>query len=193
VSEHHFVIGSTPAGVLVRLRALELTDIDRCLKWINDPVLRQTIAATYPMSRYAEEKWLARLSDTKPVMGNPTDMVFAIVVEDQHVGTAGIHSISMVHRHAITGMMIGEATWRGKGVGPTAKKLVIDYAFEELNLERLQSIVIEGNIASIKMQERHGYQLVGRLPKWNFKDGQWKDDFIYVLDREHWRKSQSSS
>lgn len=183
-----FLEGQTPSGERVALRALDEGDIDRCLKWINDPELRPVLLATFPISAGAERQWLE--SVTQPVGANPENLVFAIVVDGQHVGNAGIHRISSVHRHAITGLMIGEKEFRGRKIGPTAKRLLIRYAFTELNLETLRADVFEGNAPSIRMQEACGYTLAGRLPRWVFKDGRWKDILLYVLSREDWLRGE---
>jgi len=48
----------TLEGKLVRLRPIELDDLERHVTWINDPEVTRFIAARYPISRASEERWL---------------------------------------------------------------------------------------------------------------------------------------
>lgn len=182
-----FLAGQTPDGTKVILRPLSLEDKDRCSKWINDPTLRPFLAPIiFPISYEAEEKWLEAV--IRPPGNNPEDIFWAICTEAAHIGVVSLNEISLVHRHAVTGMFIAEEGLRGKGIGPTAKKLVIQYAFDELNLEYLQAEVLETNDASRLMQAKCGYKQVGCIPHWYFKDGRYQDLIIYHLSRVKWKR-----
>lgn len=179
-----FLDGVTPNGERVVLRPVDMDDLDLCLQWYNDPELRSVMGASLPMSRSAEREWLERV--TKHQGQSPEHLVFMIVFDRQPVGTIGLHEINLVHRRAVIGIRIGEKDYRGRKIGRTAQELIIRYAFNELNLLRLRANIYEGNVPSIRIHEACGYRLAGRLPHWHFKDGQWKDDLIYVLSRDDW-------
>lgn len=184
-----FLLGKTVDSTKVTLRPLSLQDKDRCSKWINDPSLRPYLPPIlYPMSYEAEEKWLEAI--TKPLGQNPEDIFWAICTETDHIGVISLNNISLVHRHAITGMFIGEKNLRGKGIGPAAKEMVITYAFDELNLEHLRAEVLSTNQPSRSMQDKCGYEEVGCIPKWYFKAGKHQDLIIYYLSRAKWRELQ---
>ena len=64
-----------------------------------------------------------------------------------------------------------------------------DYAFNELELNKLYVITNEDNFASIRLQEKFGYQLEGRFrAEYITKDGKFKDRLYYGLLKEDWNK-----
>jgi len=48
--------GNVLEGRLVRLRALERSDVERAYTWVNDREVTQYLLLRYPMSRSQEEK-----------------------------------------------------------------------------------------------------------------------------------------
>ncbi len=57
----------------------------------------------------------------------------------------GIHRINWKDRTATTGAVIGEKAYWDKGYGSEAKMLVLDYAFNMLNLRKICSQVLAFN------------------------------------------------
>jgi len=100
----------------------------------------------------------------------------------------GLHRINYLNQNASTGAAIGEKKYWSKGYGTAAKMLLLKWAFLELNLRAVQSSVFAFNERSAHYNGKCGYQEVGRLPKWRFRDGQWHDEIIMVVTREDFLK-----
>ena len=69
-------------GNLVRLRALELSDLERVYSWINDREVTRYIAARYPMSRAARSSyssWSCCSAGHRSLPGATTGRAAAIV------------------------------------------------------------------------------------------------------------------
>ncbi|MDK2885542.1 MAG: hypothetical protein PWP54_100 [Thermosipho sp. (in: thermotogales)] len=73
---------------------------------------------------------------------------------------------------------------RNKGKGKKILNLAIDFAFKELNLERITAEVYEYNEKSIRLLEKFGFQLEGRIRKGKYHDGKYHDILIYGLMKE---------
>ena len=74
-----------------------------------------------------------------------------------------------------------------KGIGTRAKKEICNYGFENLGLNKLYFITNEDNYASIRVNEKCGFVLEGRMRKeYLTKDGEWKDRLYYGLLKEEW-------
>jgi len=73
---------------------------------------------------------------------------------------------------------------RGKGKGKEILQLAIDFAFNELNLERITAEVYEYNERSIKILEKFGFKLEGRIRKGKYHNGNYYDILIYGLLKE---------
>lgn len=183
------LVGRTPGGLEVVLRRLHQDDLDLCGQWINQPAMRQVLRVDYPVSHKEEQLWIDRVTGPLPL--NPTELALGISVQGQLVGSVGLHDISGRHRHAMIGILIGDQTWRGQGIGLMAYQLLHDYAFGELNLEALQAQVYGQNQASQRLHRRAGYSQVGCIPRWYFKAGDYQDLLIYHLFRTTWQASNA--
>jgi len=136
-----------------------------------------------PKTEEDEIKWIESLS------GSDTKIIFMIVIEDgTPIGTMGIHDINYKDSWCTTSAMIGEKKYWGKGYGTEAKKLLLEYIFNELNLNKVCSDVIAFNKRSRKYLEKTGYVEEGCRRKHIFKDGKHHDLILFAIFREDWRK-----
>ena len=58
---------------------------------------------------------------------------------------------------------------------------MIQYAFSELKLHRIQASTGSGNPDSFRVMERLGMRREARLREKEFRDGAWIDELIYGL------------
>ncbi|MEK7135410.1 MAG: GNAT family protein [Patescibacteria group bacterium] len=178
-------------GKKVNLRPVMKADLPLITRWINDPEVRYFLANVVPQSLEDEEAWLAGLSKKKD-----THVVFVIEKADgQPIGVMGLHGIHHVDRTATTGSFIGEKEYWGKGLGTEAKFLLLDYAFDTLNLRKICSEALAFNERSIRYSLRCGYKEEGRLKDHIFRNGKFHDKVLLAVFREDfvpiWEKHQS--
>jgi len=75
------------------------------------------------------------------------------------VGTAGLFQIAHAYGTAEFGIAIGER--RGQGLGTEATRLVLDFAFNVLQLRNVLLETLEWNVAGLTAYERAGFRRVG--------------------------------
>jgi RimJ/RimL family protein N-acetyltransferase len=82
------------------------------------------------------------------------------------------------------------ARYHGHGYGSEAFGEKIRFAFEDLDLRRLENGFFKGNSASLVMQQRFGYKIEGekRQAYRCMADGELKDECITGLLRDEWKK-----
>ncbi|MDR0749252.1 MAG: GNAT family N-acetyltransferase [Tannerellaceae bacterium] len=68
-----------------------------------------------------------------------------------------------------------------------ALKAVIDFGFNELDINRIEAEVMQGNIASEKLLEKQNFTKEGVLRKWMFWNGQHYDMTMYSLLKNEYR------
>jgi len=180
------LVGKTAKGQELVLRRYCPEDLDLVGSWINTPEMRSKLSVEYPISLKEEGTYLEKAM--APLGSNPTEIHLAICLEGAIIGGCGLHEISSKHRRAVVGLYIGNQELRGLGIGSEVYRLLAEFAFKEMNLESLRADVYEHNVASQRLHERMGFQLVGRIPKWFFREGEYRDVFIYYLSREMWLK-----
>ncbi len=144
----------------LRLRPLASGDLDALVRWRNDPIVRDHLVGhRMPVSRAMEQDWLDRA-----MRSNPHEVHFAIERQPgRFIGIASLRAIDWIVRHARLGMMIGEATDRGRGYGREALAQVLRFAFRDINLERVHLHVADFNTPALRLYRSAGFVQEGTL------------------------------
>jgi RimJ/RimL family protein N-acetyltransferase len=176
--QNPFLVGPT-----VYLRPLEPQDARAVTPWFNDAEVTRFMLRYRPMSVAEEEASLRRLAD------NPGDVHLGIALResDRLVGATGLHQVDVRNRHAAFGIVIGEKDFWGKGLGSEATRLMVRYAFGTLNLNRVWLEVYEYNPRAVRVYEKVGFRVQGRLRQDTFHDGRYWDTLVMGVLREEWR------
>ncbi|MHA1669941.1 MAG: GNAT family N-acetyltransferase [Promethearchaeota archaeon] len=108
--------------------------------------------------------------------------------DQKAIGDAGIFDINWFNRSAKMGLMIGEPDYWGHHVGTEATRILVTYAFNELNLNKLYGEIFSPNTGSIRCAEKNGFIQEGILKKDVYINGKYEDTFVYSLLKEDWLK-----
>lgn len=100
---------------------------------------------------------------------------------DSLIGSVNLYMVRREPAHnAIVGYVLDKEQ-NGKGYMTIAVQQLVDYAFNTLNLHRLEAGVMPHNIGSIRVLEKAGFHKEG-IAKSNVKiNGQWKDHQILAI------------
>ena len=180
------MLGPALVGSRVTLGPPRADDLQRYASWFSDTDVTRYLVRDWPPSLKEEEEWFDRVARSEK------DVVWAMYVDDQPVGTTGIHSIDWRNRRATTGTLIGDRAFWGRGIGGESMRLRSRFAFDELGLEKLTTYVVEGNAASRRGLERAGYETVGIHRRHEFRRGQWWDVWAGELLRDRWLSLQTA-
>jgi RimJ/RimL family protein N-acetyltransferase len=174
-------------GERVRLRPIERDDLPRFVAWFADPEVRAHLALFLPLSRAQEERWyestLAQPQEEQP---------FAIdarldEARWQHVGAAGLQNLQWRNRGTEIGLVVGDRSFWGKGLGTEATALLVRFAFDTLNLHRVALRVYEDNAPARRVYEKVGFVLEGRQRDGDFREGRYRDVLLYSILRPEWQ------
>jgi len=172
-------------GEQVRLRAIERSDIPTFVRWFNDPEVRQYLLMYAPVSAAQEEKWF---EDTLQRVQRREDFVFAVEarVGDEwvHIGNVGLHRIHWKDRCAIFGIALGEKAYWDQGYGTDATRTMLHFAFEELNLHRVELEVLDENARARRCYEKVGFRYEGTRWQAIFSAGRYHDAHLMSILRE---------
>ena len=102
------------------------------------------------------------------------------------IGVCQLHSISHVHRSAELQIRIGDDEERGKGYGGEAVRLLVGFAFSDLNLERVGLHVFSTNKRALGLYAKTGFKVEGRLRKAAYIDGVYVDIILMGLMKDEW-------
>ena len=104
-----------------------------------------------------------------------------ILSDDKPIGQVGLLDRNDGNKNAELYIVIGEANFRGKGLGKEALKFIRDYAFNDLKLHRIQCHVHADNIRAVKLYEKFGFKHEGLLKENIFHNGKYTDELVMAL------------
>jgi RimJ/RimL family protein N-acetyltransferase len=109
--------------------------------------------------------------------------------EDRLIGFVNLIWLSWTHGDTWLGIGLGDRAYWGKGYGTDAVRVVLRYAFTELNLRRVTLGVFAYNGRAIRSYEKAGFKVEGRLRQYIARDGQRNDMIVMGVLREEWLPS----
>jgi RimJ/RimL family protein N-acetyltransferase len=108
-----------------------------------------------------------------------TREAFAAVGEEgEFLGLALAPKIEREAQTAELGYIVAPAA-RGRGVATATLRLLTDWAFEELDMLRLELLITSANVPSKRVAERNGYRREGVLRSFYVKQGVREDVEIW--------------
>ncbi len=159
----------------VRIRTLRYADREQLTVLANNKKIWLNVRDMFPHPYTFEdaEKFIDSVKQQDP------QVTFAIEYDFKFVGAIGMVLQRDVYRFsAELGYWIGEPYW-GKGIATKALTLMCNYAYDELNMEKLFAGVFEGNEGSKKVLEKCGFQLEGIARKAVYKNNKFLDEYRY--------------
>jgi [ribosomal protein S5]-alanine N-acetyltransferase len=104
------------------------------------------------------------------------------------IGWCGLTRWNPDHRSASLGYCLDEAAW-GRGYATEAARALLQWAFDALDLNRVQAEADTRNLASARVLEKLGFVREGTLREDCVVDGDVSDSWVYGLIRREWRPS----
>jgi len=158
-------------GARIYLRPLERTDVPLLQTWINDQEVIRNLLNFRPMNLQGEEEFLDKVT-------RDLDLIvlgIALRSDDRLIGDVALHRIQSRDRQAGFGILIGEKAEWSKGYGTEATRLIVRYAFDALNLNRVWLHVLENNQRGQRAYEKVGFKVEGVLRQSAFRGGRYLD------------------
>lgn len=169
-------------GEKIYLRASTITDATpEYLSWLNDDeTTRGLSSGIFPSTIEELKAFLDRAVNNRSVV------MFAICdkTNDLHIGNIKLDNFDWISRTCELGLLIGNKNYWGKGIGYEVCKLVLEYAFSDLNVRKVLLAVYENNPAAIHLYKKLGFIEEGRLRQHIYEGGTYHDKFFMGLFAE---------
>lgn len=170
-------------GELVQLTAITREDLPLFTEWFANIEFRRFLALiAMPFTLEDEQDWFEFQRK------DPDTINFAIrtLDDDQLIGSCGIMAIHWPARNCIVGIGVSNASYWGQGYGTDAMRVLLKYAFMELDLHRVGLDVYSYNTRAIKSYEKIGFQLETVARENILRDGQYFDMHHMSILRREW-------
>ncbi|MDM0110732.1 GNAT family protein [Variovorax sp. J22R133] len=169
-------------GSRTKLVALERHHLSRRVEFINDVAVQETLNFDYPTSVAKTEAWFARtLLDRARV-----DFALEDVKTSEIIGFCGLLGIDRSVRKAELYIFVGNKVYWGQGFGRDGYKLLVNYGFSELGLQRIYLYQLADNLRAVTATAALGWVNEGLLRKNIYSHGLFKDQLILSLLRSEW-------
>jgi RimJ/RimL family protein N-acetyltransferase len=178
-------------GKYVILRAIEKADLPMMREMLNDPEMENFVVGwAFPISEFQQEQWyLNHIEDRH-------NLRFIVeTVDDGPLGIATLTDIDWKNRCAMHGMKLANKSHRGRGIGTDTVMALMRYAFDELQLHRLDGCWFDENTASKNMYLKCGWKVEGCKRAYIYKQGHYRDlmetgilasDYYELIQKNHY-------
>ncbi|WP_202710283.1 GNAT family N-acetyltransferase [Sporosalibacterium faouarense] len=171
-------------GKKVKLRGIKEEDVQLAYEYMNDPdvIKNLTPGIPYPMTLQREKAWYENQKEMKDT--------YNFAIEDLekgiYIGGCGVNTVDWKNSVAIVGIFIGHSDYRGKGYGTDAMKILLDFIFNEMNMNKVQLNVYSFNERAIKSYRKNRFVEEGRLRQRIFRNGEYHDEVIMGILRDEY-------
>jgi RimJ/RimL family protein N-acetyltransferase len=173
-------------GEFVRLRALRRDDLSVVAEHYNDEEVVGSIAFwDAPCGADDAVEWFERNMKERPL---GRSMAIARLSDDAFMGSCGLYRFNWRARTASLGIAIWSPEGRDRGYGTDAVRLLHRYAFDTLNLNRIELSVFADNARAQRVYEKAGFVTEGRRRQAWFWNGAYRDIIDMGVLRDDYEK-----
>jgi ribosomal-protein-alanine N-acetyltransferase len=161
------------------LRFFELSDAKMVQELAgNEEVASTTLAIPHPYPDGAAEQWIENVRQSSE---KGDSYAFAMIKKDDGllIGNMSM-GVSKKHKHAELAYWVGKPFW-GQGYATEAAQRVIQFGFEDLELNRIFAAAMTKNPGSYKVMRKIGMKEEGTFPQHVLKWGTYEDLVFYGM------------
>ncbi len=142
----------------VYLRPITAADTPKIVTWRNKDFVRGNFIYQKLFTEEGHMAWLRE--QVEP--GHVAQFIICVEAEGacREIGSVYLRDIDREKQNAEYGVFIGEEDALGRGYGVRAAKLMLEYGFETLHLEKIFLRVLEDNAGARKSYTKAGFRLI---------------------------------
>ncbi len=168
----------------ITLRMMTVDDTDDVIRWRNSEAVSSHFIYRKPLTREDHLNWIKNGVET----GKVVQFIIVETETQKSLGSVYMRDIDHTHQKAEFGIFIGEDIARGKGYGTIATSLILKYAFEELNLNKVMLRVFADNLSAIACYKKAGFVEEGCFREDVWIDGKPHDIVFMGILKSEWGK-----
>lgn len=172
-------------GDKVRLRPVEERDLPRFARWLADREVTRWLAGIgEPPTLEDEREWY------ESKRADPDNVMWSIdTLEGRLVGNVELR-LAPRARRAEMGIAVQDKSQWGQGLGTDTVRLVLEYAFEDLQINRVELTTDEENARAIRCYEKCGFVREGLLRQHRLVDGRFGNTVVMAVLNSDWLEAR---
>ena len=165
------------------------SDLPVLLDWAEDEkILIQWCGPVFNFPLTIEQLKEYFSESTKP---NPSRYIFKAVIDDKIAGMCELGAVNLRNETGSLCRIFVDKKSRGSGIANIMISKLLDFAFTELNLFRIELNVYTYNTPAYKCYEKLGFQKEGLKRKVTKYKNEYWDGYVYGLLKEDWENLPS--
>lgn len=164
----------------IKLRYFEPEDIELIMRIRSDSSTYDFFYEYEPLNKEQQLSWWQQSFLKK----DEKNFIIALSNNNEAIGTISLTNIDNRNRKAEFGRFFIYKDFLGKGYGKDSLNLIIEYAFNHMNLKKLYLEVFSENKVAIEVYKKNGFIEEGCLKSHIYKSGNYLDVLIMALIRE---------
>ena len=167
------------------LRELHMEDADFLFQEWSDPEVTRFMCDEDPLQKIEQAEDFLR--QFQALEKNPNLIWWGIQskADGGLIGTCGFFRWDQKHHRAEMGYDLSPYSW-GQGLMPEALRAILQFGFEEMNLNRIEAMVHVENLRSQRVLTKLGFQREGLLRDYYCREGVYNDQVEYSLLQREW-------
>jgi ribosomal-protein-alanine N-acetyltransferase len=113
------------------------------------------------------------------------ELAVVLRAEQRVIGNVTLEREQGEPRNANFAYVLHRHYW-GHGYMTEAMRALFSFGFEQLKLHRLADACDTRNLASARVMEKLGLRREGHVRGTNWKDGAWRDEYLYAILADEW-------
>jgi len=163
----------------LKLRALEPYDLELLYDWENNTEIWEYGNTLAPYSKYVLHQYLENchrdLFETKQLR---LIIELKTTIPFKPIGIIDLFDIDLYNKRAGIGILIAEQQYKNKGFAALTLGLIEEYALKKLGLYQLHCKIDSQNHISLKLFQKSGYIISGKILNWNWSESGMNDVFF---------------
>lgn len=176
-------------GENIMLREYQKDDIDNLMKWINDPDIVRFLSDRYlyPQSKKQVEDFLEMAMHK-----SWTGFVISDRETGDYLGQTDFINIDEKNGCAELALVIGDTNNISKGIGTEASKLMMNFGFQNLRLNRIELSCWDYNERALKLYNKLNFIEEGRKRNKRYFKGEYHDQVFFAILKSEWEELDDS-
>ena len=162
-----------------KLRPWSMDDKESLAKYANNWEIAKNLTDKFPHPYTLDnaEAFINMATSPDPLH------ILTIDVKGEACGGIGLHpQQDIFHKNAEMGYWLAQPFW-GNGIMTKAIAQMVEYGFENFDINRIFARPFGSNIGSQKILEKNGFILEAKFEKTILKKGTYEDELVYAIRR----------
>ncbi len=166
-------------GERLVLRFVEHRDQEHLLRWMSKNPVVNSLGIPLPTNAEDFPKWI-----DEAIFAARQDSLFFYIIEQEDnlaIGYCAIFRMDQSARRGEYALLLGDQDYLGNGYGQECTALMLRLAFEQLNLNRLETFILSEDERSLNSLQQNRFKKEGELYEYIFLDGRYQNVLLLSL------------